>query len=130
MKRVSAEFYGDIKKADKDEACLVSTDFFMELKGDKMPIGIHHSDDQKAFKTQTVQVNEGDMLYVYSDGYADQFGGKYGKKLMTKNLKKLLVNLHYNTMPKQKELLEKAFIDWMGYEYEQIDDILLMGMRI
>ncbi|MGC9341831.1 MAG: tetratricopeptide repeat protein [Bacteroidales bacterium] len=99
-----------------------------ELKADKMPIGIHTRVD-KPFSKKTFQLRKGDMLYAFSDGYADQFGGPQGKKFMIKNFKKLLLKIHDLSLNEQKQILEKTLNDWMQ-DLNQIDDILVMGVRV
>ena len=88
---------------------LIRNEKLVEFKPDKMPIG--------------------DALYMFSDGYVDQFGGMKQKKFMTKNFKELLIRIHKKSMEEQKEILDNTILDWMG-GVEQIDDILVMGLRI
>ena len=76
-----------------------------------------------------VKVDEGDCLYLFSDGYADQFGGPKGKKFMLTNLQRLLLENLNNPMDVQKENLTNAFLDWKA-DAEQIDDVLVIGIRI
>ncbi len=76
-----------------------------------------------------VKVNEGDCLYLFSDGYADQFGGPKGKKFMLTNLQRLLLENLKNPMDVQKENLTNAFLDWK-IDAEQVDDVLVIGIRI
>lgn len=101
---------------------------FIELKADKMPIGIHRLSDT-SFTNYKVEIKKDDMLYTFSDGYPDQFGGPNGKKLMIKNFKKTLQDIHLLPMNEQKTILEKTLDDWMG-EHHQIDDILVIGVRV
>jgi serine phosphatase RsbU (regulator of sigma subunit)/PAS domain-containing protein len=102
---------------------------FIEIKGDKIPItssisGITIS----SFTTHSYPFNEGDMFYLFSDGIIDQFGGKHGKKFLTKRFKQVLFEINPLSMKEQKEIVKKAFDDWRG-ESEQVDDILVMGIR-
>ena len=102
-----------------------------ELKGDKMPIAIYERMDK--FTVHEIDIQKGDCLYLFSDGYADQFGGPKGKKFMSKQLKQLLIDNYQLPMQEQKEVLENAIENWMNYEkdiYEQIDDITVMGIKI
>jgi serine phosphatase RsbU (regulator of sigma subunit) len=71
----------------------------------------------------------GDVFYLFTDGYADQFGGDKGKKLMTKNLKEILLSIAHQPMDIQKQELEKAFNQWRG-SHEQVDDVLVIGVRV
>lgn len=99
----------------------------LEIKANKQPIGKYlHSE---SFKTHTVNLNEGDTIYLFSDGYPDQFGGKDGKKFKTKNLKKLLVSLTDKAIPQQKESLITFFDQWKE-SLEQVDDVCFMGVKV
>ena len=69
-------------------------------------------------------------FYMFSDGFQDQMGGPKGRKLMRKRLYKLLEKHQHLPMDQQKKLLEKAFDDWCGDSYEQLDDVLLIGFRV
>jgi serine phosphatase RsbU (regulator of sigma subunit)/uncharacterized protein HemY len=101
---------------------------FIELKADKMPIGIHRLADN-SFTNYKIDIKKDDMIYAFSDGYPDQFGGPSGKKLMIKSFKKSLTEIHYKPLAEQKRILEKTLDDWM-HGTHQIDDILVMGVRI
>jgi serine phosphatase RsbU (regulator of sigma subunit) len=100
----------------------------IEIKGDRMPIGIYHYAESD-FTNNEIHLQKDDCLYIFSDGYVDQFGGKSGKKLLTKNLKEILVKIHLRPMHTQKEILHETFQQWKG-DYKQVDDILIIGMRI
>jgi len=100
----------------------------LEIKGDRMPIGIYQYTETD-FTNNEIQLQKDDCLYIFSDGYVDQFGGKSGKKLLTKTLKETLLKIHPEPMAKQKEMLQESLHNWKGY-YKQIDDILIIGIRI
>jgi phosphoserine phosphatase RsbU/P len=95
----------------------------------KAPIGAFVGDKLTNFVQNDIQFQKGDMFYIFSDGYADQFGGTEGKKFMKKKFKELLGEISIHPVDKQKELLEKAHNDWRG-DGEQVDDILVIGIRI
>ncbi len=97
------------------------------FKGNKMPIGFHAR--MESFSSHNIKVQSGDMLYIFSDGYADQFGGEDDKRFTQRRFKKLLQNIHNKPMTEQKEELEKTLVEWQG-KSNQIDDILVMGIRI
>ncbi len=98
------------------------------IKGDKMPIGIH-TYAERPFSSHVMEIQPDDVLYVFSDGYADQFGGPDQKKFMVKQLKNLLTDIHELEMEKQRDILENTFLEWKG-KNPQIDDILILGVKI
>ncbi|PLX02973.1 MAG: hypothetical protein C0594_11310, partial [Marinilabiliales bacterium] len=97
------------------------------IKGDKMPIGIYDKMDK--FTTNELKVEKGDQLYMFSDGYADQFGGPKGKKFKYGAFKRLIKEISDKDMEEQNKLLGRKLDDWQG-DYEQIDDILVMGIKV
>jgi serine phosphatase RsbU (regulator of sigma subunit)/ABC-type amino acid transport substrate-binding protein len=98
-----------------------------ELKGDKQPIGKYAK--YAAFKTHELSLSKGDTIYLFSDGFQDQFGGKRGKKFKPANFKKLLIAINHEPMQRQKEILEETFENWKG-ELEQVDDVCVIGVRL
>ena len=98
-----------------------------ELKADRMPIGIHLSLDP--FTNQVITVKPDDTLYIFSDGYVDQFGGALGKKFKAPQFKDLLLSIQDKPMKEQKEVLDESIEKWRE-GYEQIDDILVIGIRV
>lgn len=100
----------------------------IEYKADKMPIAIHHSMESQ-FTLHTVGVETGDMIYLFSDGYADQFGGSDGRKFMAKNLKSLFIEIATLPIEKQKEVLNERFLQWKS-DHEQVDDVVVLGVKI
>jgi len=98
------------------------------IKANRMPIGHHPLMDQN-FENHYIETKKGMCFYMFSDGYADQFGGEEGKKFMSKNLKNLLIQIHKKPMEKQKSILEKTMKAWKSNNM-QTDDILLIGFRI
>jgi len=108
---------------------LVRNDDLIEYKADRMPIGIFDNLEQR-FTTSEIDVIENDSIYIFSDGYASQFGGKRGKKFMSSRLKKLILTIQDKDMREQKEMLDATFENWMGVKYEQIDDVLVIGFKI
>ena len=98
-----------------------------EIKGDKQPIG--KFDRPVPFQTHKIQLNPGDTLYVFSDGFADQFGGEKGKKFKSANFKKLLLSFSEKSMSEQKTAIDQAFEAWRGQQ-EQLDDVCIFGVRI
>jgi len=99
----------------------------IELKGDKQPIGIHWEETE--FRNQIVELKENDSVYVFSDGYVDQYGGDHRKKFKTQKFKELLLSVQSEPMEKQKFLIEETFELWRGNR-EQIDDVCVVGVRV
>ena len=97
------------------------------IKGDKQPIGIHW--EEKEFTNHLIKLQEHDALYIFSDGFIDQYGGEKRKKFKTRNFKKLLMSVQAESMENQKKLIEKAFDNWRGSN-EQIDDVCVFGLRV
>ncbi|MCR5456080.1 MAG: serine/threonine-protein phosphatase, partial [Bacteroidales bacterium] len=100
-----------------------------EYRADRMPIGIFDLVNV-GFTTYDIDAQSGDIVYIFSDGYASQFGGRTGKKFMSSRFKKLLQDVSNEPMSKQKQLLEDKIDAWMGTEYNQVDDILVIGFKI
>lgn len=100
----------------------------MEFKADKMPIAIHMN-DHLSFTNNEIPVQKGDTFYISSDGYADQFGGADGRKFMSKKYKEMILQIWDKPMNEQKEIIHKAHLDWKG-THEQVDDILVFGVRV
>jgi serine phosphatase RsbU (regulator of sigma subunit) len=106
---------------------LVSGGQAVELPADKMPIG--RGESNARFSTHLVPARRGDMLYFFTDGYADQFGGPKGKKFKYGQLKQLLVDLAGKPLAEQQRALEETFESWKG-SLEQTDDVLVIGVRV
>ena len=106
---------------------IVRNQEIIEIKADKQPIG--KFEFEKPFTTHEMDLFKGDSLYIFSDGYQDQFGGDKGKKYKTGNLKKLLLSVQNHSMEKQRDLLNDEFENWRG-SIEQIDDVCIIGVRI
>ena len=103
------------------------TQLLEEIKADKQPVG--KFEDKKAFTTQQLTLQKGDRLYLFTDGYADQFGGPKGKKFKYKQLEELLISTADLDLHTQKKSLEKAFENWKG-NHEQVDDVCIIGIRL
>lgn len=109
-------------------ASIVNGDYrLFEIKGDKQPIGTHW--EEKPFRTTSVYLREEDSFYMFSDGYIDQFGGENRKKFKSMNFKKLLLSVQEEGMDSQRNTLEQTFDQWRG-PYEQLDDIIVLGIKV
>ncbi len=107
---------------------LIRNNELIEYKANKTAIAGFTADDQE-FDTTKVTLLKNDCLYIFTDGYADQFGGDEGKKFMSKNLKELLLSISMLPAKQQHEKIEEAFMNWKK-NYEQVDDVLVMGIKI
>ncbi len=100
----------------------------IEYKGDKMPIGSHYRED-KDFSSESIKIDKEDRLYLYTDGFIDQFGGTYNRKFLPNRFKDLLLKSTNGSMQKQKEAMIDGLEKWMDNR-EQIDDILVIGFSL
>jgi serine phosphatase RsbU (regulator of sigma subunit)/Tfp pilus assembly protein PilF len=99
----------------------------VEIKANKQPIGKY--DDRKPFVNHTIQLQKGDTIYIFSDGYADQFGGSKGKKFKYKQFKELLLANQQKPLEEQRTIINDKFEMWRG-DLEQVDDVCIIGVRI
>ncbi len=110
---------------------IVRNNEIVEYKPTHAPVGRYIKDIP--FKSEVINLKQGDMLYIFSDGYIDQFGGEDGDKFMKKRFKELLLKICNNDMETQKLSLEKTLLDWQNQaskKYPQLDDILVIGIKI
>lgn len=108
------------------------TNELIELKGDKMPIGRYAGESN--YTTQSLELCRGYMIYLFTDGYIDQFGGddskkSGGKKFKAKRIKELLRSIAHLNLEEQRKRIDKVFEDWKG-EFEQLDDVCVIGVRV
>jgi len=96
--------------------------------GDKQAIGLQSQEKLKAFTNHELAIEKGDVIYMFTDGFEDQFGGEKSKKYKSSRFREFLQSIHTNKMPEQKVLLEQEFINWRG-KNEQLDDVLIIGIR-
>jgi serine phosphatase RsbU (regulator of sigma subunit) len=99
----------------------------IETKANKQPIG--QFDNPEPYTTHSFELEKGDSIYIFSDGYIDQFGGEKGKKFKSKSFRELLLNVQSNSMEEQKNIIDDAFESWRG-NLEQIDDVCVIGVRV
>ncbi len=100
-----------------------------EFSPNKLNIGGAIDGQEKIFNDEFYDYKKGDTIYLFTDGYADQFGGEKGKKFMTKKLKELLVANYEKPMAEQKQILANTYNNWKG-NLEQVDDVCVIGIRI
>jgi len=99
----------------------------LETKATRNPIGVYIK--EKPFEQNLIELQKGDVMYLFSDGFPDQFGGEKEKKYSTKRFKELLLSIHTKPMNEQKQILNQEFTNWRG-PVEQIDDVIILGIRI
>jgi serine phosphatase RsbU (regulator of sigma subunit) len=99
-----------------------------QLKGDFMPIGIYH-DHEDPFTNKEIFIEKNDIIYLSTDGFVDQIGGPDRKTLRSEYFRNILINIHQKPMDEQRTILENTFEEWRG-NIEQIDDILILGIRM
>lgn len=106
---------------------IIRNNEIIEIKADKQPVG--KFDTYKPFTNHHFQLQKGDILYLFSDGFADQFGGDKGKKFKTTRFKALLLEIHQLPMAEQKQKLKETFEAWKS-NFDQVDDVSVLGLRI
>jgi len=102
----------------------------MELPVDRCAVGGFIDEELHQFENKIFDLKEGDMIYIFSDGYVDQFGGPRGKKLKPKRFREILESVHLSKPNDQKEMLDQSLLEWMGEGMEQVDDVLLVGFKM
>jgi serine phosphatase RsbU (regulator of sigma subunit) len=107
---------------------LIRNNHIYEFKGNKKPVGIYPS-LSNSFEKTDIKTQEGDVLYLFTDGYQDQFGGEKDKKFKTRNLKQLLLKIHSYPMADQYSIIRDNFNNWKGVGY-QTDDVCVIGIRL
>jgi ligand-binding sensor domain-containing protein/serine phosphatase RsbU (regulator of sigma subunit) len=106
---------------------LVRNGALQEFKADRQPIG--EDDFSTPFTTHLIDLRAGDRLYIFTDGFQDQFGGSDGKKFKSKNFKDLFLSIQNETMPRQHQIIEETLITWKS-TYQQVDDICIIGVSL
>ncbi len=102
---------------------------FKKIKGNRFPIGSFRGEELKEFVNHKININRGDVFYIFTDGFADQFGGPKEKKFKQRQFVELLLENYDTPMHNQENLLRKSILDWQGNN-EQVDDMLVIGFRI
>jgi ligand-binding sensor domain-containing protein/serine phosphatase RsbU (regulator of sigma subunit) len=107
---------------------IVRNNSIIEIKGNRFSVGLMEDLIGEKFENYSMDLMKEDMIYLFSDGYPDQFGGESGKKFKYRRFRHLLLTIHTLPASRQMELLDQSIIQWMG-EHEQVDDILILGVR-
>ena len=115
------------EQLNQKSTLVIKNKALIECKGNRQPIGLYEK--MSPFKQTKIELKKGDSIYLFTDGYADQFGGLKGKKLKYRAFKKLLIENANKTMLQQKEILTLEFDNWKG-DLEQIDDVCIIGIKI
>ncbi|MEO6302171.1 MAG: SpoIIE family protein phosphatase, partial [Bacteroidia bacterium] len=108
---------------------LIRNNEIEEIKADAFPIGINDEGKMTAFNNNKLKIEKGDLLYIFSDGFTDQFGGKEGRRFMKKQFKELLLSIRDKKMEEQELILDETFNTWKG-DLNQVDDVLIIGIKI
>lgn len=108
---------------------IIRSKHLLEFKGDPYPIGISVRNQSIQYTNHSIQLLPGDAIYIFTDGFIDQFGGAKRKKFLRKRFKNTLLDISHKPMQEQKEELMEVFNNWRG-NFEQIDDILIIGIRV
>jgi CheY-like chemotaxis protein len=106
---------------------LIRNNEITKLIVDRMPLA--YSENMADFNVYEIQIEKNDMIYLFTDGFADQFGGEHNKKFMSTSFKRLLLDNHEKALTEQGQILDNKFSAWKG-DGEQIDDVLVLGMRL
>lgn len=108
---------------------VINNGALVQHNADKFPVGAFIEDQIQSFTSQKIQLQKGNLLYLFSDGFADQFGGPKGKKFKYQQLKNILTQNADKPMPQQHTILKQEFDSWKG-QLEQIDDVLVIGIKV
>jgi hypothetical protein len=120
--------HSERSEESKDASFVSMTNYeLLEVKADKQPIGKYT--ENKPFTTHTLELQKGDTIYIFTDGFADQFGGEAGKKFKSTNFKKLLLSIQDKSMKEQQDIITETFNIWK-VETEQVDDVCVIGVKV
>lgn len=114
----------------KNSVYYIKNNQLEEIKGDVNPIGGVQKEEKRVFTEHTIAIDQPTCVYLFSDGYPDQFGGEDGRKFMYKKLKELLLQIHLKPMQEQKQILLATMDQWQANKHKQIDDMLIIGFKV
>jgi len=106
---------------------LIKNNDLIKIEANKFSIGGSQLDVERKFTNHTLKINSGENIYMYSDGYSDQFGGEKGKKFMVKRMNELLLSFQGKSFQEQEQILEETLNEWKG-NLQQVDDVLVIGI--
>lgn len=106
---------------------IVNANGLKEIKPDKQSVGQNYN--KRDFTAHKISLSKGDIIYLFSDGYADQFGGEKGKRMKYKRFAEIILSLYPSSMPDQKNKLQEEFDKWRG-DVPQLDDVCIVGVKI
>jgi len=124
----------DCKKAILEYAGAFSSMYLIrdksvsEIKGNRFSVGLMGDLIDEPFENHNMKLEKDDVIYLFSDGYPDQFGGEEGKKFKYRRFRHLLLNIHTLPFRQQEKVLDQSLIHWMG-NHDQVDDILIIGVK-
>jgi serine phosphatase RsbU (regulator of sigma subunit) len=107
---------------------LVRDSKITEIKGDRYSVGMGNEPEKQRFSSHYIPIQPDDMVYIFTDGYADQFGGPENKKYKFRRFRHLLLNIHMLPLETQRQYIEDSILEWKG-KNEQVDDILIIGIK-
>ena len=110
-------------------AYIIRDEKITKIEADRMPVGSNKKLNHIPFKNKYIKLKKDDIIYLFSDGFADQFGGKFQKKFNTRRFREMLLYIHKLSLTDQEIAADKILHKWMG-DNDQIDDILLIGIKI
>lgn len=129
----------ELDEREMAEANLQKPEFFREstagflkltvMPADPMPIGVYVREKER-FSQTSYQLRKGDSFYLTSDGYIDQFGGEHGRKFLTKNFEKMILDINSYSMKRQEKIIIDTHENWIGENFNQLDDIIVVGIRV
>ncbi|HCT30877.1 MAG TPA: hypothetical protein DIW31_09120 [Bacteroidales bacterium] len=114
----------------KNPLICISNGKVHHIKGDPVPVGGIQKEVKREFTLHNIDITSPSYIYIFTDGYTDQFGGEEDLKFSTQQLKNLLLEIHLLPMAKQKEILDQKIVSWMGERNKQLDDILVIGFKL
>jgi phosphoserine phosphatase RsbU/P len=114
----------------KNALVYIQNGVVFQIKADRMPIGGEQKEAHRTFTKHIIPIDKPTTVYLFSDGFPDQFGGPDDKKFMVKQLRELLLQIHQKPFAEQEEILDKTFEDWKNDDDKQTDDVLILGFKI